>query len=50
VLDLRKLRDAAAGILERDELAAARQRDRIVELARPTPIANGAIRSCRIWC
>jgi hypothetical protein len=31
-----------------DELPAARQRDRIIELAFPTPAANGANPSCRI--
>jgi hypothetical protein len=35
VLGLRKLRDVFAGILERDEFAAAGQRDRIIE--RPVP-------------
>jgi hypothetical protein len=33
---LRKLRDVVAGLLERDELAPAGKRDRIVELLRPT--------------
>ena len=36
VLGLRKFRDVVAGILERDELATVRQRDRLVEGAGPT--------------
>ena len=38
----------ARRIAERDQLLALGHRDRIVELARPTPIANGAILSYRI--
>jgi hypothetical protein len=35
MLGFRKLLDVAAGILERDELAAARQRDGLVERSFP---------------
>jgi hypothetical protein len=35
-LGLRQLRDVVPGILERDELAAAGQRDRLVERALPS--------------
>jgi hypothetical protein len=45
---LRKHLDISGGVLEGDELPAARQRDRIIELAFPTPAANGANPSCRI--
>jgi hypothetical protein len=38
VLDLRKLGDVLAGILERDELATAGKRDRVFEL--PFPAAT----------
>jgi hypothetical protein len=36
----RKLRDVFAGILKSDELACARKRDRIVELALPATISH----------
>ena len=45
---LRQLLDISGGILEGDELALARQRDRIFEFAFPAPLANDAIPSCRI--
>ena len=45
---LRQLLDKLGGILEGDELALARQRDRIFEFAFPAPLANDAIPSCRI--
>jgi hypothetical protein len=45
---LRQLLDISGGILESDKLAAARQGDGIVELAFPTPDANGANPSYRI--
>jgi hypothetical protein len=45
---LGQLLDIFGGILERVELAAAGQRDWIVERALPTPAANGANPSCRI--
>jgi hypothetical protein len=38
VLGLRKLRDVVAGILERDELATAGQRNRIVKASLPTVV------------
>jgi hypothetical protein len=44
----RQLLDISGRVFERDELATAWQRDRIVELARPTPLANGANPACRI--
>jgi hypothetical protein len=40
VLGFRKPRDEFAGILERDELTAAGQRDRIVELPLPSVIRH----------
>ena len=42
VRGLGKLRNIAAGVLESDKLATAGQRDRIFELALPTPAANDA--------
>jgi hypothetical protein len=48
VFGLRKLRDVIAGILERDELAPARQRYWIVKPTLATAIANDASPSCRI--
>jgi hypothetical protein len=44
MLCLAKPRDVPAGILERDELAAARQRNRIIKP--PFPTARGFHRSC----
>jgi hypothetical protein len=44
----RQLLDISGRVFERDELATAWQRDRIVEPARPTPLANGANPACRI--
>jgi hypothetical protein len=41
VLGLRKLRDVFAGILERDERAAAGKRDRFVECSLPAAIRHG---------
>jgi hypothetical protein len=38
VLGLRKLRDVGAGVLQRDELAAARQRNRLVEPSFPAAL------------
>src|SRR5258708_7014786 len=40
MLGLRKLGDVVAGILERDELATARQRYRFVEPSFPTAISH----------
>jgi len=40
VLSLRKLRDVVAGILERDELAAARQRYRFIETTLPAAASH----------
>jgi hypothetical protein len=40
VLGLRKPRDVFAGILERDQLAAAGQRDRLVERSFPAAISH----------
>ncbi len=48
VLGLGKFRDVPAGVLERDELTAARQLDRILEPSLPAVIANGASPFCRI--
>jgi hypothetical protein len=48
MLGLRKLCDVVAGILERDKLAAAWERNWIVEQTFPTPTANGANPLCRI--
>jgi hypothetical protein len=44
---LRELLDIFGGILESDELAAAGQRDRIIERSFPATAANGASPSCR---
>src|SRR5258705_11551943 len=40
VLGLRKLRDVPAGILERDELVPARQRDWVVKGSAPSPVRH----------
>jgi hypothetical protein len=48
VLCFRKLRNVAARVLKSDKLTTAGQRDRIVELAFPTPAANDANPFCRI--
>ena len=48
LFSLRKLLDISGGILERDELAAVWQRDRIAERLFPPLAANGANPSCRI--
>ena len=40
VLTLGKLRDVVAGILERDELPAAEQRNRIFEGSLPTTVSH----------
>ena len=48
MLCFRKFRDVIAGVLERDELASARQRNRVVKPPLLAPIANGASPSCRI--
>jgi hypothetical protein len=47
LFSLGELLDISGGVLEGDELATARQRDRIVELALPAPVANAASPSCR---
>jgi hypothetical protein len=44
---LRKLLDVFRRILKGNKLAAAGQRDRIVEGTFPAPAANGASPSCR---
>ena len=47
VFSLRKLRDVLAGVLKRNKLAPAWQRDRFVKLTLPAPIANDASPSYR---
>jgi hypothetical protein len=48
VFRLGQFRDEFAGILQRDDLATARQRYWIIKRAFPTSAANGASPSCRI--
>jgi hypothetical protein len=47
LLRLRKLLDIFGCVFKSDELATARQRDRIIEISRPT-LANDANPFCRI--
>jgi hypothetical protein len=52
VLGLRALRDVGASLVQRDELATARQRDRIIEWSFPAAIClhvEGVIMTVQDW-